>query len=446
MAKKAVNQIKRPKTKRYKRLRVLSILNTVFLLLNIFLYFWVAGPGVLKSQAEEIGACLKICASGQGCNWSANECQNLLTPPAPEEEQEQEQVQEQETTVVPGSVAPVSPLTTPVGIVPPAEIQKVLVPAEATQTVYQRIYQISSPELGQVATSEGQAASVPQGSTYNLTFSGKTNIQNAIIIITLTSPEKFYATTLADSQGNWRWTVPQSLAAGFHHLTVLAMSPSHASVRVVYELGFYVEAAAEVVSPAPVSPLQLPEILPPVKLPPAEITEKFYILDLKVEGVGEKIEPASQLNLVTDILSFNPSLEEEVTLTFRITDSAGKVVFFDQDLLKVKVSAAVIKRLGLTPGIEPGNYVASVKLEKDGVIYLSSVGFAVEKAEKEILVTLPGRITIERQEAKKGLFTSSVFLSLLLTMFLILLAREYQKAKQETQVSDQDLLQGGQIV
>ena len=181
-------------------------------------------------------------------------------------------------------------------------------------------------------------------------------------------------------------------------------------------------------------------------MPPAEITEKFYILDLKVEGVGEKIEPASQLNLVTDILSFNPSLEEEVTLTFRITDSAGKVVFFDQDLLKVKVSAAVIKRLGLTPGIEPGNYVASVKLEKDGVIYLSSVGFAVEKAEKEILVTLPGRITIERQEAKKGLFTSSVFLSLLLTMFLILLAREYQKAKQETQVSDQDLLQGGQIV
>ena len=151
-------------------------------------------------------------------------------------------------------------------------------------------------------------------SAVSLVFQGKTNIKNAIVIITLNSPQTFYATTRADADGKWQWTPPESLAPGLHHLTVLAMSPSNAQIRQVYDLEFYVEAplvAAPEPPPKAIAP-RFPEILPPVKLPPIEVTKDIYALYLKVAPAENFIYPGGQLNLAADIVSFDPAVKKAV--------------------------------------------------------------------------------------------------------------------------------------
>ena len=447
---KLKKKIKVPKTKRYKRIRTLALINILLLVFNIFSYFWVSGPGVFKTKAAEVGLCLKICPAGQdNCgNLSAAACQNLISPPGQEEEEEEQQATTQETTVVPSQGPSIDPFTTPLGLVSPQELQRVLIPGEANLPVSNSIKVITAPDQPPISVIDGQTPVIPSAVVPLLTFQGKTNIKDAIIIITLTSPQTFYATTQADTEGNWRWTVLQVLQPGRHYLTILAMSPSDARVRQVHELEFYVEAP-EVISPqAPaevISP-RFPEILPPEKLPPIEITKDIYVLKLEAVPVEKDIYPGSQLNLVADIASFEPTVEKEVNLEFTITNQRGEIVFADADILKLKDSVSVIKRLGLKNDIKPGNYIATVQLTKKGITYLTSVGFRIQEKIEKPLLGFPGGIIVSQQEAQKGLFTAFVFLSLLMLFFIILLWREYQKSKREIQISDKDLWQSGQII
>jgi len=443
-------KIKVPKSKRYKRIRAVALLNVLLLVFNIFSFFWISGLVVGQSLAAEIGVCLVVCEQGENCNnLTEQECEDLVNPPAPEEEEE-EQAEEEETTVVPGTGPQFSPLSTPEGLITPEQIKNYLVPTEVTTPIYNRIEKVYSPELSPITVTADQRLVIPaaSASTY-LTFGGKTNIKNAIIIITLTSPEYFYATVYANNNGNWSWTVPQILLPGFHNLTVLAMSPSNAQIREVYTLEFYIEAPkptdTEIVGPIPAEPSELPEILPPIELPPIEITKDIYTLNLEVVAEGETIQPGSEISLVTDITSFDPTTQKDVNLEFTIRDQNGKLIFEDLDIVSIKDSASVIKRLSLLKTIKPGDYLATAKLTKDGVTYLNSVSFIIQEAEKEAFVLLPGRIIIPQDEAQRGLFISFSFLSLLLIFFLILLWREYQKAKHEIQITGQDLLQSGQV-
>lgn len=442
-------RIKVPRTKRYKRIRTLALINVLLLVFNIFSYFWISGPGVFKTKAAEVGLCLKICPQGQdNCgNLSAEACQNLLSPPPPEEEEEEPPlVAEEGTTIIPSQGPSITPFTTPLGLVSPQELQRVLIPSEANLPVSNSIRVITAPALAPILVIDGQTPVIPSTVVFPLVFQGKTNIKDAIIIITLISPENIYATTRADANGNWSWTVPQILEPGQHFLTVLAMSPFNAAVKQVHELEFYVEApAVPPVVPTKVTPPKLPEILPPISLPPIEITKDIYVLKLEVVPVEKYIYPGSQLNLVADITSFEPTVEKEINLEFTITNQAGEIVFEDTDDLKLKDSVSVIKRLGLKEDIKPGNYIATVQLTKKDVTYLTSIGFQIKEREEKPLLMLPGRITIQRDEAQKGLFTSFVFLSLLLILFLILLWREYQKAKREIQITGRDLLDTGQF-
>ncbi len=427
---KTKRRVKIPKTKRYKRIRTFALINVLLLVFNIFSYFWVSGPGVLKTQAASVILSFTICPI-TGC--PAEE----TTPP----------VTTQETTVVPSQAVPVSPFTTPLGLVSPQELQRVLIPSEANLPVFNSIKFITAPELAPISVIDGQTPAIPSAVVFPLVFQGKTNIKNAIIIITLTSPQTFYATTRADQQSNWQWTVPQTLKLGHHYLTILAMSPSDARVKQVHELEFYVEAplVTAPATPQEVIAPQFPEILPEVILPPIEVTKDIYVLNLKVVPVEDAIYPGSQLNLVADITSFDPTVEKAVNLEFTITNQAGEVIFADTDVLALKDSFSVIKRLGLKKDIAPGNYIATVQLTQKDITYLTSVGFMIQEKEEKPLLVLPGRIIIGREAGQKGLFISFVFLSLLLILFLILLWREYQKAKQEIQITGRDLLQGGQI-
>ena len=192
-------------------------------------------------------------------------------------------------------------------------------------------------------------------------------------------------------------------------------------------------------------PSELPEILPPVELPPIEVTKDIYVLNLDVVAGQKIIQPGSEINLVTDIVSFDPTARKDVNLEFTIKDSAGNLIFKDSDILSVKDSASVIKRLSLGKEIKPGDYLATVKLTKDGVTYLNSVSFIVQEPEKEAFVLLPGGFIVRRVAAQNGLFISFSFLLLLLIFFLLLLWKEYQKAKREFQITGRDLWRAGQV-
>lgn len=445
---KLKNKIKVPKTKRYKSLRTVALLNTFLLVLNIFGFFWVSSLGVFESEAATVGACLTICAQGDDNCTSTTSCADLVNPPAPEAEEEEEEgeITEKETTVTPTGSTSISPLTTPVGIIPLEEIQRVLVPSESDQAVYQHIYQMYMPEIGIIDVIEGQVSTVPYVQDY-LTFSGKTNIKDAIIIISLTSPQTLYATIFADENGNWYWTTPEILVSGFHYLTVLAMSPSNAGVRQVYEMQFYIEAPPAEAPGQVVAPIALdfPDILPPVQLAPIEITKDVYALNLEVAPVGKTIQPNRQISLTLEIKSFNPAVEEEVSLKFTIRSLVSHLEFSDEDVILVKDVATVIKILSLSKDVHPGDYAATVELTKDDVTYLTTVGFRIEAAEEEVLIIFPGRIEITPSQAQGGLYTSGVFLSFLLVTFSILLRREYVKAKNAVQISGQDLISSGVI-
>ncbi len=445
---KTKRRVKIPKTKRYKRIRAMALINVLLLVFNIFSYFWVSGPGVFKTKAAEVGLCLKICPQGQeNCgNLSAAACQNFISPPPGQQEEqgEEQQATSQETTVVPSFAIPISPLTTPLGLISPEEIKRVLIPGEANLPVSNSIKVITAP--APISVIDGQTPVIP-AVAFPLVFQGKTNIKDAIIIITLISPENIYATTRADANGSWSWVVPQILKPGRHYLTVLAMSPSDARVRQAHELEFYVEASFVTAPAIPQEVIvpQFPEILPPVKLPPIEITKDIYILKLEAVPVEKYIYPGSQLNLVADVASLDPTVEKEINLEFTITNQSGEVVFEDVNILKLKGSVSVIKRLGLKNDIKLGNYIATLQLTKKGTTYLTSIGFQVKEKEEPFIV-LPGRIILQQDEAQKGLFTSFTFLSLLLILFLIILWREYQKAKREIQINGKDLWKSGQVI
>lgn len=471
---KTKQRVKVPRTKRYKKLRSVAILNILLLLFNIFSYYWISGPGVLDIQAADVGLCMKICAQGEDdCgNLTAAQCAELISPtPTEPEEEEEEEVVEEETTVVPSAAVPISPITTPIGLVSQEQIGNALVLAESAVPIYNEIKTINITfdttvdtaidmvsEVDSIPVVANEIPVIPASASSGggslLTFQGKTNIKNAIIIITLTSPQTFYATTRADDNGNWDWTPPENLLPGKHRLVVMAMSPSNAQIRQVYEMRFYVEAPLEEVAPAEpdISEPEAPEsiipgeLLPPEKLSPIEITKDIYILDLEVVPEEERIQPGSEISLVAEVASLNPIVEEEVTLVFTINKNPnGRLIFKDKDILTLKDRVSVIKRLELKKTIEPGNYIATVQLTKKDITYLTSVGFIVKEKETESVVLLPGGIIVRQTEAQKGLFTSFIFLSLLLFFFVLLLWREYQQAKREVQITGRDLWRDGQI-
>lgn len=501
MAKQRIKKrIKIPKTKHYKKIRAIASLNAALLVLNFICYFWISEPGVFRTKAAQVGLCLKICAQGD-CQSTSDECNNLLSPKASPAEPI---IRRGETTILRGGSPIVSPLTAPLGLISAEELKKFLIPAKDNRPVFNDIKMITADNLAPTLFVAGQKLILPFSSSF-LTFHGKTNIKDALIIITLTAnasenfyagdkadvndgqsqatpqilppgvhflPGDFYATTKADSNGEWSWTVPQILPSGSHFLTVLAMSPSNAAVKEVVYLEFAIEyppvetpslppetqpgepqilplrdkASAPNpqigISPEKIQPPEEIKILPPFQLPPIEITKEIYVLNLKVIPREKAIYPGSQLDLVADVISFDPTQEEETTLKFKIINENNEEIFTDQVNLRLKNSLQVIKRLKLAANFKLGNYLAAVELTKRGVTYIATVSFPVEE---KTLIVLPGQLKIHPAEVQQGLFISFIFLIFLLILFLLLLWCEYQKAKREFQITEQNLWQTGEI-
>jgi hypothetical protein len=421
---------------RYKRLRTVAWFNIALLLVNLFSYFWISGSGVATTRAEEIGLCVTICETA-GCD--VTDCATLLSPPAPEEEEEPGTVAtEEETTVIPGSSGGLGLGKTPLISLTTEDLAALLIPEQAHKPPFN---EISYP---------GQNASLIYSSSHYFTFYGRTNIANAILVITVSSPNNIYATGYADNNGSWRWTAPEILLIGDHTLTVMAMSPSNAQVREYHTINFSVVAppAGQVIPPPVVVP-PVVEILPPGQAPPLVVSDTTYILDLNVVAGEQTINPGDLLALVADIVGLNPSGEQSVTLRFVVKGIDGShTEFADNDILLLNGTAQVSKIIRLSETAHPGDYIATVTLVSDGIRYIATAPFtvsAVTAAPTDTLVLFPGRLTIDRGDAQRGLFTSFVFLSLLLIFFLTLLWREYQKAKKELQITGRDLWRSGQV-
>ena len=174
-----------PRTKRYKKLRMVSLLNVSLLVLNIFGFFWVSDLTVERSKAAEVGLCIEICAQGNdGCTADTT-CADLINPPAPEVAEEIAVTEEETVVVIPSAPITIFPSETPLALIAPEEITRNLVVGEQDVAIYQHIYELSMPGVeivrgldGQGIGQFGEGGSIPTMPYTNqyLIFGGKTSI------------------------------------------------------------------------------------------------------------------------------------------------------------------------------------------------------------------------------------------------------------------------------
>lgn len=321
---------------------------------------------------------------------------------------------------------------------------------------------------------------IPYSAQNHLTFSGETNIKNAYIIITLSSPESIYATTRADENGRYSWTVPQLISLGDHELHITAVSPQSEALKENFLLLFELIDPSQQISPSPTptpaptaivepapeqieiieTPLPTQEtpikkssvakkifrplvaFLSPKDTSPPEVTPETYIVSTNILSSEEKLQPTNTFDIETEITSLNPSASNVVTLVFSVFDASGARLYLQEKQVEVRDTSTDVSKIVTSTFLVPGNYFLTAEVHSAGKTFIASHPFQI----KPYQITIAPSLTFSAPDIQKGLKAALVSLTISFAVFLSLLSREFGLARKAHAVTERDLWKEGDIV
>ncbi|MFH0820122.1 MAG: hypothetical protein V1892_03760 [bacterium] len=312
------------------------------------------------------------------------------------------------------------------------------------------------------------------------TFSGQTNIRNAILFIELPSLGQRIFTTYANENGFWDWQSPLLLGQGWQTINITALSPADPRVRAGAFLSFEIisekEAAKPLKPPSGQKPTLPPigEITPPVSGPPGqpsipgqiatttpptapgqppiiesqpptpsieERVPKLISLHLQVLNKDKKIYPKEKVLTKTEILNLSPE-PLHLDLKYEVISPQNEIVSTSNNEVDLVTALTVGKDYQTSLMIKAGVYIIRVETEIEGVIFSSQDKFEVIERP---LIKLPGEVIITERQAAEGVLAISLILLVLLIYFLLLLRREYKKVLLLPPIDEKNLWQRGEI-
>lgn len=348
----------------------------------------------------------------------------------------------------------ISPLYLPLGLIPKEEMVRNLnpnLPSEPPEPVYNTIKNIqlsrgvSMPVNIPVNLARPVQAVFPN--TY-ITFQGETNIKDAIIIIRSNMLQGVNATTVADSEGKWKWIVPKILPPGNYSFTALAMSPVNANVRHTARMKFFIEPQKKIFIPYVFQPRKnsyrftlISENITPTNDENTTVDEKTIVMETKIQAPEEGLFPTNQIALDTKIINLDGK-KKIVPMEATIKDSQGKTVAQLKKNVSLKGIAKEETRFVMDKRIMPGEYVATTEMNYDDKKVISSDSFTVVPGT----ITLPSGFTINIKGLEDGLFSGIFILTVMLIIFFILFYREYIRSKNASKIAENDLWTDKEII
>lgn len=446
--KKNPSKILRIKHQRCRRLKIINLAISFLVIINLSGYFFFCGPDISVSRAAGIGFSLRIIGD------EITPVPEVVVTP----------------TIIPGG-----------GILNPENIKiDILTPGEDNLSPYIKILKIDEKSLDELS-------GLPQIINNQPTFSGKTNIKNAILFIELGSLGGKIFTTYATNQGLWSWQTPVLLGQGNQTINITAFSPADTKIRASFFLSFEIISGEKLIppylpsqpQPVPPLPIQPPEIIPgpseiptptqpttttppiipgqsqppagqpsapaqpqlttppgqPPQPPPLEERIKNFIsLNLQVLNKDKKIYPREKISTKTEILNLS-KIPQRINLKYEVISPQGEVIntsYIGVDLVN---NPSVLKDYQTSFMIKTGLYTIRVETELDGIIFQSQDQFEI--IEKPV-VALPGGVVVNARQASEGLLAVSLILLIMLIYFLILLREEYKRSLSLPPINERD--------
>lgn len=191
-----------------------------------------------------------------------------------------------------------------------------------------------------IAVTSGQTialdnAVLPSTTDTQPVFSGTSTIPYALVYITLESPIIFTATTIANANGYWSWSPPETLSAETHTLTVRATDPNDASNEEVSSYAFVVVADTDESSDS--SSKKSHTKRASATLTPTAVSsssssssafQALFDFSLSVENSRQEILQGQNVRVVLKISDI-PKQYDEATVPIRYSfiDEKGRVIF-----------------------------------------------------------------------------------------------------------------------
>ena len=107
------------------------------------------------------------------------------------------------------------------------------------------------------------------------------------------------------------------------------------------------------------------------------------LLDLKVDVLNSFVEKGSSVEFNVDILNFGTENRYDVTLSYNLLDSEGKIIKFKTETAAVETRASLKSSVKVPADVEDGDYVLKVIAEYGGNIATASDSFSVSEEVQE---------------------------------------------------------------
>lgn len=312
-----------------------------------------------------------------------------------------------------------------------------------------------------IATIENDSFSgIPKITTSTPSFSGTTNIQNALVKIELNSPEKITATTQANDNGYWSWETPQKLDPGKHQISITATDPDNAlvsaeTVRFFEILEKSEESSKEKISEKstspekPSPPIQTETVAEEVSEKKEPLTENFSRQNERISQILVFVENENQLIyaddyllLKTTIVTTNSTNLENAPLNLQYTifdEKNNRVLDFSENY-PWSENQTIQKQIYLSDLFPAGKYKILVRTSENGTLFSGEAFFEV----REFHLVNVGSLKLTLSQIMQGLsWIILTLLSIILLFLLLLLLEKYLASRSHRQITEYFLAQRG---
>lgn len=258
-------------------------------------------------------------------------------------------------------------------------------------------------------------------------FTGTSNIPNANIKISIHSPIIITGQTTANALGFWSWQIPIDLTLGQHEIFITAIDPTDIN-NAVQTHAFFLIAQKESATnddnknndkdSTKKHPSNNPIVSkPPLK--PVVQNEIDFSLSLSNNSVIEN-KDLSALILVNKLS--NQFQNSSANIKFTIINEKGEALYTVSEKKIISLGQIIPREIFLPSYVSPGSYRLKVDLINDQFSISKEVSFKVVASPA---IYLGGGIMVTYPQLLSSLGTISLWLLILLLIWLFLFSREY---------------------
>ena len=286
-------------------------------------------------------------------------------------------------------------------------------------------------------------------------FTGTSNIANAVISIYVSGHPAISATIFANINGYWSWTVPHSLDYEKHTISVTASSPVDPSYYGMDSFIFKIveeEEEEEKEKNKKETSVSIGKISPPATPPketemeeenlPVEDQLQAPIIYVKMENPGQEIFPGENLEFGFSVHKSIPNLENFSAEYSILNEKNIPIASFSEDIALFEEKTTLKKNILIPKLASPGKYKIFVKFSSSQFVSTGEDYFFIKESP---LLQFGGTVITLSDIMKKLSWLIIILFALLLTL-LALLAIEHHFASLALRQVTENLLRDNKLI